>query len=94
MSVNVSWSLIAASRTNVTSKTCNNKSRSVESGLCRESIFRRKAKLVDLARKYRRVNAELLLDLNDERTLRLPEIYCNEGCPLEEEIRQLARSTD
>lgn len=60
---------------------------STERGLCRERIFRRKAELSDLARKYRKLDAEL--DPNDERTPRLSTFYINEGRLLEEEIRQL-----
>jgi hypothetical protein len=63
------------------------KQESTERGNCQERIFRRKAELSDLARKYRRLNAEL--DLNDERSPRLSEFYINEGRHLEHEIRQL-----
>ena len=63
------------------------KQESTERGLCQECIFRRKAELSDLARKYRKLNAEL--DPNDGRTPRLSEFYMNEGRLLEEEICQL-----
>ena len=57
----------------------------------RECAFRRRAELVDLARKYRKLNAEL--DPNDENTRRLSAFYFEEGRLLEEEIRQLDEST-
>ena len=63
------------------------KQESTKRGNCQERIFRRKAELSDLVRKYRRLNAEL--DLNDERSPRLSEFYINEGRHLEHEIRQL-----
>ncbi|KAI2508206.1 hypothetical protein MHU86_6257 [Fragilaria crotonensis] len=57
----------------------------------RERAFRRRAELVDLARKYRKLNAEL--DPNDENTRRLSAFYLEEGRLLEEEIRQLDASS-
>jgi hypothetical protein len=60
---------------------------STERGLWRERHFRRKAELSDLARKYRKLNAEL--DPNDERSARLSEFYVNEGRLIEDDIRQL-----
>jgi hypothetical protein len=57
----------------------------------RERAFCRQAELVDLARKYRKLNAEL--DPNDENTRRLSAFYFEEGRLLEEEIRQLDEST-
>ncbi|KAI2510573.1 hypothetical protein MHU86_3841 [Fragilaria crotonensis] len=57
----------------------------------RERAFRRRAELVDLARKYRKLNAEL--KPNDESTQRLSEFYIEEGRLLEEEIRQLDSSS-
>ncbi len=56
---------------------------------CRERAFRRRAELA-LARKYRKLNAEL--DPNDERSKRLSEFYVNEGRQLEDELRQLNTS--
>jgi hypothetical protein len=57
----------------------------------RERAFRRRAELVDLARKYRKLNAEL--KPNDESTQRLSEFYIEEGRLVEEEIRQLDSSS-
>ena len=53
----------------------------------RERIFRRRAELSDLARKYRKLNAEL--DPTDENSARLSEFYIYEGCLLDDEIRDL-----
>ena len=53
----------------------------------RERIFRRRAELMDQARKYRKLNAEL--NPNDERSRRLSEFYVEEGRLLEAEIRAL-----
>lgn len=53
----------------------------------RERSFRRRAELLDLARKYRKLNAEL--DQNHENYRRLSEFYSEEGRLLEDEIRQL-----
>ena len=55
--------------------------------LCRDRVFRRRAELLDLARKYRKSNAEL--DPTDENSARLSEFYITEGRLLEEEIRAL-----
>lgn len=55
-----------------------------------ERHFRRRAELTDLARKYRRMNAEL--SGNDENSRRLSEFYVQEGLLLEEEIRRLDSS--
>jgi hypothetical protein len=57
----------------------------------RERAFRRRAELVDLARKYRNLNAEL--NPNNENTRRLSQFYVEEGRLLEDEIRQLDSST-
>ena len=54
--------------------------------------FRRRAELSDLARKYRKLNAEL--DPNDRTSQRLSEFYLNEGREIEEEIRLLDRGSD
>jgi hypothetical protein len=53
--------------------------------------FRRRAELSDLARKYRKLNAELP---NDQTSRRLSEFYLNEGRQIEEEIRLLDRNDD
>ena len=53
----------------------------------RECAFRRRAELLDLARKYRNINAEL--NPNDENSRRLSEFYDEESHLLEVEIRQL-----
>lgn len=57
----------------------------------RDRIFRRRTELSDLARKYRKLNAELdlNLDLDDERSARLSEFYNRECCLIEEEMRLL-----
>ena len=55
----------------------------------REWHLRRRAELTDLARKYRKLDAEL--DVNDENSRRLSEFYVQEGRLLQEEIRQLDR---
>jgi hypothetical protein len=57
----------------------------------RQRAFRRRAELVDLARKYRKLNAEL--NPNNENTRRLSQFYVEEGRLLEDEIRQLDSST-
>ena len=54
--------------------------------------FRRQAELSDLARKYRKLNAEL--DPNDRTSQRLSEFHLNEGREIEEEIRLLDRGSD
>ena len=47
--------------------------------------FQRRAELSDLARKYRRLNAEL--DPNaDQKSKRLSEFYISEGLEIEKEI--------
>ena len=50
----------------------------------REIAFRRRAELVDLARKYRKLNAEF--NPNDKDTRRLSEFYNEEGSLVEDEI--------
>lgn len=57
----------------------------------RDRIFRRRTELSDLARKYRKLNAELdlNLDLDDERSARLSEFYNRECRLIEEEMRLL-----
>jgi hypothetical protein len=56
-----------------------------------ERIFRRQAELLDLARKYRKLNAEL--DPTDENSGRLSEFYISEGRLLDDEIRHLDASS-
>lgn len=58
--------------------------------LHRERIFRRRAELLDLARQYRKLNAEL--GPTDENSARLSEFYVNEGHLLEEELQNLESS--
>ena len=53
----------------------------------RERVFRRRAELKDLARKYRKLNAEL--NPSDENSRRLSEFYMEEGRMLDDELRQL-----
>ena len=57
----------------------------------RERIFRRKAELNDIARSYRKLDAEL--DPNDERSSRLSNFYVNECLRIENEIRSLELET-
>ena len=57
-----------------------------------ELNFRRRAELTDLARKYRKLNAEL--NENDENSRRLSEFYLKESRLLQEEIRQLDSSNN
>jgi hypothetical protein len=52
--------------------------------------FWRWAELSDLAREYRKLNAEL--DPNDHTSKPLSEFYVNEGRDIEEETRLLDRS--
>ena len=52
---------------------------------CRARIFQRRSELIDMARKYRKLNAEL----NDDRSRQLSEFYVNESCRVEDELRQL-----
>ena len=61
--------------------------RSEQEEQSRKRHFQRRTELLDLARKYRRMNAEL--DMSDERSKRLSEFYVNEGRLLEEELRLL-----
>jgi hypothetical protein len=56
-----------------------------------ERIFRRKAELNDIARSYRKLDAEL--DPNDERSSRLSNFYVNECLRIENEIRSLELET-
>jgi ABC-type transporter Mla subunit MlaD len=56
-----------------------------------ERIFRRKAELTDLARKYRKLNAEL--DPTDARSSRLSEFYKAETRDIDQEILQLDNRT-
>jgi hypothetical protein len=53
----------------------------------RKRVFERRSQLLDEARKYRKLNAELIMD--DERSQRLSEFYKSELRLLEEEIRGL-----
>jgi hypothetical protein len=55
----------------------------------RERVFRSHAELMDLARKYRKLNAEL--NPIDEHNRRLSEFYTDEGRLLEDKIRELER---
>ena len=50
-------------------------------------VFRRRTELLDLARSYRKLNAEL--EPSDERSARLSEFYVSERQIIEEEIREL-----
>ena len=58
----------------------------------RHRIFQRRTELLDLGRKYRRLNAEL--DMSNERSRRLSEFYTNECCLVEDELRQLLADND
>ena len=60
---------------------------SQDSERSRERAFRCRAELMDLARKYRKLNAEL--NLSDERSRQLSEFYLGEVRNLEKKIRQL-----
>ncbi len=51
----------------------------------------RRAELLDLARKYIKLNAEL--DPTDKNSGRLSEFYISEGCLLDDEIRHLDASS-
>ena len=53
----------------------------------RKRVFERRTQLLDEARKYRKLNAELIMD--DERSQRLSAFNKSELCLLEEEIRGL-----
>ena len=53
----------------------------------RERVFGRRAELKDLARKYRKLNAEL--NPSDENSRGLSEFYMEEGRMLDDELRQL-----
>jgi len=53
-------------------------------------VFQRRAQLVDEARKYRRLIAEL--DSNDPRSSSLSDFYRKETLEIEEEICDLDRS--
>ena len=55
-----------------------------------DRVFRRQAHLVDEARKYRRLIAEL--DSNDPRSSSLSDFYKNESLEIEEELRGLDSS--
>ncbi len=57
----------------------------------REQVFRRRAELMDLARKYRKLNAEL--NPIDEHYRRLFEFYTVEGHLLKDEIQELERAS-
>lgn len=50
-------------------------------------VFRRKTELLDLARSYRKLNAEL--DPRDERSARLSDFYLSEGRIIEQELHEL-----
>ncbi|KAI2501606.1 hypothetical protein MHU86_2081 [Fragilaria crotonensis] len=53
----------------------------------RHRVFQRRAELLDLGRKYRKLNAEL--DMSNERSQRLSEFYSNECRLVEDELCQL-----
>jgi hypothetical protein len=53
----------------------------------RERCFRRKAELSDLARKYRKLNAEL--DPNDANSKRLSDFYVAETNEIVRELQEL-----
>ena len=53
----------------------------------RERIFSRKAELTDVARLYRKLNAEL--DPTNEQSVRLSAFYVNECRQIEDEIGSL-----
>jgi hypothetical protein len=55
-----------------------------------DRVFQRRAQLIDEARKYRRLIAEL--DPNDPRSSNLSDFYAKETLELEEEISNLDRS--
>jgi hypothetical protein len=57
----------------------------------RKRMFRRKAKLTDEARSYRKLNAEL--DPNNEQSFRLSACYVNECRQIEDKIRYLELKT-
>ena len=61
----------------------------------RDRIFRRQAELSDMARKYRKLNAELDLntDLDDARSRRLSEFYTRETSLIEEAMQQLLETS-
>jgi hypothetical protein len=50
-------------------------------------VFRRKTELLDLARSYRKLNAEL--DPRDERSARLSDFYLSESRIIEQELHEL-----
>ena len=53
----------------------------------RHRVFQRRTELLDLGRKYRKLNAEL--DMTSERSRVLSEFYTNECRLVEDELRQL-----
>ena len=57
----------------------------------RKRIFRRKAELTDVARSYRKLNAEL--DPNNEQSSRLSAFYVSECRQIKDEIRSLELET-
>jgi hypothetical protein len=59
---------------------------------CRKRVFDRRSELNDLARQYRRLNAEL--DPSDTNSQRLSDFYVSEGCLLQEEIDRLDNNND
>jgi hypothetical protein len=67
---------------------------STKTAQARDRMFRRQAELSDLARKYRKLNAELDLnvDLDTERSRRLSEFYTRESRLIEEEMQSLETS--
>jgi uncharacterized protein YlxW (UPF0749 family) len=87
--VSGSWFLIEA-RNGVTNKTWVNNEASRATELSRERKFRRRAELSDLARKYRKLNAEL--DPTNENSARLSEFYISEGRLIDDEMRDLDNS--
>jgi hypothetical protein len=59
---------------------------------CSKRVFDRRSELNDLARQYRRLNAEL--DPSDTSSQRLSDFYVSEGCLLQEEIDRLDNNND
>ena len=59
---------------------------------CCKRAFTRRAELTDLARQYRRLNAEL--DTRDGKSQRLKAFYESEGQIVQEEIKELDKEID
>jgi hypothetical protein len=86
-----SWYL-TETRTGLTNKSWVDKEREASRAteLCREQKLRRQAELSDLARKYRKLNAEL--DPTNENSARLPECYISEGCLVDDKMQDFDNS--